>query len=87
MNLVSPGMIATAEVRAHFMQLAKKHDWGEDWGEIQKRAMEGRFENPTGRISEIEEVAALVAFVASERAGSINATNLRIDGGSSDCAV
>ena len=40
-----------------------------------------------GRLAEIDEVASLVAFLASDRAGYINAANLRIDGGASDCAI
>ena len=86
-NLVSPGVIATAEVKTQFTKLAERKGWGEDWSEIQRRAIEGRFENPMGRLAEIDEVASLVAFLASDRAGYINAANLRIDGGASDCAI
>jgi len=39
-------------------------------------------DNPTGRLGRPEEVADLVAFVASPLAGYINGANLRIDGGS-----
>ena len=39
-------------------------------------------DNPTGRLGRREEVADLVAFVASPLAGYINGANLRIDGGS-----
>jgi NAD(P)-dependent dehydrogenase (short-subunit alcohol dehydrogenase family) len=86
-NLVSPGIIATAEVKAMFMRRAQKEGWGDDWGEIQKKAVRELFDNPTGRIAEVEEVASLVAFVASERAGYINGAHYRIDGGASDCAI
>ncbi len=41
--------------------------------------------NPTGRIGRIEEVGALVAFLASDLAGYINGADIRIDGGSADC--
>jgi NAD(P)-dependent dehydrogenase (short-subunit alcohol dehydrogenase family) len=47
----------------------------------------GLLDNPIGRMAEIEEVASLVAYLASERSGAINGTNIRIDGGASDCAV
>ena len=50
-------------------------------------ALKEMFPNPTGRLADVEEVGDLVAFVASERASYINATNLRIDGGASDLAV
>jgi NAD(P)-dependent dehydrogenase (short-subunit alcohol dehydrogenase family) len=86
-NVVSPGIIATKEVKAAFLRRAQKKGWGDDWETIQKNAQSEMFANPTGRIAEIEEVASLVAFVASERAGYINGTNLRIDGGATDCAI
>jgi NAD(P)-dependent dehydrogenase (short-subunit alcohol dehydrogenase family) len=38
--------------------------------------------NPTGRLGRPDEVANLVAFVASPLADYINGANLRIDGGS-----
>src|ERR1700722_10252326 len=37
--------------------------------------------NPVGRMGRVEEVASLVAFVASPLADYINGSNLRIDGG------
>lgn len=40
-----------------------------------------RKEMPIGRFSSAEEVAALIAFVASPRAGSITGTTITIDGG------
>jgi NAD(P)-dependent dehydrogenase (short-subunit alcohol dehydrogenase family) len=86
-NLVSPGIIATAEVKETFMRRAERKGWGSDWETVQRKALGDMFANPTGRFAEIEEVASLVAFVASERAGYINATNLRIDGGASDLAL
>jgi 3-oxoacyl-[acyl-carrier protein] reductase len=84
---VSPGIIATAEVKQSFMRRAERKGWGSDWETIQQKALGDMFANPTGRFAEIEEVADLVTFVASERAGYINATNLRIDGGASDLAL
>ncbi len=86
-NLVSPGMIATAEVKAMIWRRAEKQGWGTDWAVVQREAVKQMFDNPTGRIAEVDEVADLVAFVASDRAGYINGANLRIDGGSADCAI
>ena len=42
--------------------------------------------NPSGKIAEVEEVASLVAYLASTWSGAINGTNVRIDGGASDIA-
>jgi len=86
-NLISPGLIGTAEVKAMFMRRAEQRGWGTDWAEVQRRAAQELFDNPSGRVAEVDEVASLVAFVASERAGYINGTQLRIDGGAADCAV
>jgi len=86
-NLVSPGIIATKEVVAHAMQRAKRQGWGDDWESAKQGILKEMFPNPTGRLAEVSEVADLVVFVASERAGYINATNLRIDGGATDAAL
>jgi NAD(P)-dependent dehydrogenase (short-subunit alcohol dehydrogenase family) len=86
-NVVSPGIIATKEIEALFRKRARERGWGDDWDEIQRRGAQELFDNPSGRLAEVEEVASLVAFVASERAGYINGTQLRIDGGAADCAI
>lgn len=84
-NTVSPGMLATAEVRESLERRAKKEGWGTDWHEIERRASRDFMANPTGRLGRTEEVGHLVAFLASELAGYINGANLRIDGGTADC--
>jgi NAD(P)-dependent dehydrogenase (short-subunit alcohol dehydrogenase family) len=84
---VSPGIIATQEVRATLERRAEKKGWGSDWESIGREASRDIFPNPTGRIAEIEEVASLVAFVASAPASYINGANLRVDGGAADSAL
>ena len=81
-NTVSPGLIATREVKAMMMRRAQREGWDGDWDEIQRRGLKGFMDNPTGRIGTVEEVGDLVAFLVSDRAGYINGSNLRIDGGS-----
>ena len=86
-NLVSPGIISTREVKEAIWKRAEKEGWGDDWAVVQKKAMEGMFENPVGRFAEPEEVADLVVFLVSARAAYINGCTLRIDGGAADVAV
>jgi len=80
-NTVSPGFVRTEQVEAGYRRLAKKLGRGESWDEVVKLIIERDFPNPCGRIAEREEVADLVAFLASRRAAFINGQNIRIDGG------
>ncbi len=84
-NTVSPGIIATAEVRESLERRARRAGVSGGWREVQRFAAQDLLPNPTGRIGEVEDVGHLVAFLCSDLAGYINATNLRIDGGAADC--
>lgn len=72
---VSPG-----SVRTPILELAARTFDGPD---TDVEAVFRRFgeAHPIGRIGEPEEIAALVAFLASERAGFITGSDHRIDGG------
>ncbi len=82
-NTVSPGIIATDGVKQFYLGLAARFGWGSDWGVIEHHILTEVLPNPTGKLGTVEEVADLIAFLASPRSGYINAANLRIDGGSS----
>ena len=86
-NCVSPGILATDEVKAALVAASKRRGGSDRFEEIEAEMVARRFPNPCGRAGRIEEVGALVAFLASPLAGYINATNLRIDGGSADSAL
>ena len=64
-NAVLPGLVATEQVRAMPPEVMRR------WLEVL----------PAGRLIEAEEVAALIAFLASPAAGSITGEALGIDGG------
>ncbi len=61
--------------------MAAERGWGNEWADIEKGAVRDLVPNPTGRVGQVEEVAALIAFVASPVAGFINGANIRVDGG------
>lgn len=86
-NCVSPGVLATAEVEAHFRARAARKGWGEDWNEIEKRAIAETMGggSPASRFGLPAEVAATVVYLASRQAAYINAVDLRVDGGAADC--
>ena len=80
-NTVSPGLIHTEEMEAAYKLRAAKKGWPQNWPELEARIVEHDFPNPSGRLARRQEVADLVAFLASNRAGFINGQNIRIDGG------
>lgn len=80
-NTVAPGLIRTESVEAGFRMKAKKKGWGNDWDTIVEHIVKDDYPNPCGRIAERQEVADLVAFLCSPKAGFINGQNIRIDGG------
>jgi NAD(P)-dependent dehydrogenase (short-subunit alcohol dehydrogenase family) len=82
-NTVSPGIIVTPGVEAFYRAEATRRGWGQDWPAIEASVLGEVLDNPAGRLGRPDEVADLVAFVASPLAGYINGANLRIDGGSS----
>jgi 3-oxoacyl-[acyl-carrier protein] reductase len=75
-NNVMPGFTRTerltelAEKRAQIKGCDPKDIWAIWHGEI-----------PMGRVGEVEELAALVAFLASEQASYITAQSIAVDGG------
>ena len=77
-NLVSPGLIHTPEVEEAYTARGRKKGWGETWAEIEPHVAA---DIPIGRISRREEIADVVAFLASPRADSIHGQNIRVDGG------
>lgn len=80
-NLVSPGLILTPEVRDAYLERGKRKGWGTTWEEIEPIVAK---DIPIGRIVTREEVAALVVFLASPLADGIHGQNIRVDGGSLD---
>ncbi|MDZ4367875.1 MAG: SDR family oxidoreductase [Afipia sp.] len=76
---VSPGWIATEGSIAFAERLSGQHGVSVEAGK--KMIMNALGGIPIGRPAEPGEVASLIAFLASERAGSITGTEHVIDGG------
>lgn len=80
-NLVSPGLIRTKEVEERFLAQGRERGWGTTWEEVEPHVLKNFMGNLTGHIPLPEEIADLVAFMASPRSSAIDALNIRIDGG------
>lgn len=76
---VSPGWIETEASVRLAERLGAEHGGSVEDGK--RRIMESLGGIPIGRPSTPEEVASLIAFLASDRAGSITGTEYVIDGG------
>jgi 3-oxoacyl-[acyl-carrier protein] reductase len=75
-NNVCPGYTLTARLEELFEMRAKAA--GVTIEEIRKQSAAAV---PIGRLSRPDEFAALVAFLCSERASSMNGTTIQVDGG------
>jgi 3-oxoacyl-[acyl-carrier protein] reductase len=81
-NTISPGIIVTDAVEEWYRKVGPQNGWGETWTEIEQGILRDVLPNTVGRLGHIEEVAALVTFLASPLSAFINGSNYRIDGGS-----
>ncbi len=77
-NMISPGFIETAGAHGKIVQLAQSSGITE--GAARQRIMNMIGGIPIGRPGVPEEVAELVAFLASDRAASIHGADYVIDG-------
>jgi NAD(P)-dependent dehydrogenase (short-subunit alcohol dehydrogenase family) len=77
-NVVSPGVVKTALMLEFIEGIAKSSNITADEA---FNAVMDKVGVPMGRMAEPEEVASLVAFIASEEAKYITGTNYSVDGG------
>jgi 3-oxoacyl-[acyl-carrier protein] reductase len=75
-NVVAPGYMRTGRVEDLAVERARNEE--RDVDEVLAE-MSGRI--PMGRMGEPEELAALVAFLASARASYLTGTTIQVDGG------
>jgi 3-oxoacyl-[acyl-carrier protein] reductase len=83
-NTVSPGLIHTPETESYLRHLAGKRGWGDRWDDIEANGVRELTGAAVRRMARPEEVAALVAFLASAHAAYLNGANFRVDGGATD---
>lgn len=81
-NAVTPGTIATEGVRAGFVEWAKQLGWSDlDWATIERRFTNEIIPQPTKHFGRPEDIARMVAFIASPQASYMTGSNYRVDGG------
>lgn len=80
-NVVSPAFVMTPLVEGMLAEEAEKRDISAEEAET-AFIVENRPNIVVGRAGAPEETAAVVAFLASERASFITGSNYRVDGGS-----
>ena len=80
-NTVTPGPVLTHMLEGWIRDIAKARGWSGDLPEWERQFATDVRTNPLGRVGRVEELADLLAFLASPRAGFINGANIRVDGG------
>jgi len=80
-NTVSPGAVLTPALETWMRDLARQMNWGDDWAVIERRYITEFFPQPVPRIGHVEDIANMVAVLASPLSSYITGANVRIDGG------
>jgi len=83
-NAVAPGWIYTDAAEALVERIATSA--GIDAAAARQRILDALGSIPLGRPAQPEEVAELIAFLASDRAAAIHGAEYTIDGGTVPCA-
>jgi 3-oxoacyl-[acyl-carrier protein] reductase len=81
-NTISPGNVLTEAMQSYLPKMGAAEKWPEtDVLELERRFVAEKWPSPAGRMGRVEEIAALIAFLASKHSAYITGTNYRIDGG------
>jgi NAD(P)-dependent dehydrogenase (short-subunit alcohol dehydrogenase family) len=81
-NTVSPGCTRTDMFERTLTAMGDARGWPEDLDQREQKFMDlGVFPCASDRYGRPDDIGALIAFLASPRAGFVNGANYRIDGG------
>jgi 3-oxoacyl-[acyl-carrier protein] reductase len=79
-NIVSPGLIQTPTIRKWLEFVRRQENWPDD-PEFVERAYAEKLQQSVPRIGQPEDIAAVVAFMASPLSSYVNGARLAVDGG------
>jgi 3-oxoacyl-[acyl-carrier protein] reductase len=86
-NTVSPGIIATDEIREMFTLRARERGLPQDWASVERMILDTAMANPSGRVATPDDIGRVVAFLAGEVGWHVNGAHLRVDGGACDAVT
>jgi NAD(P)-dependent dehydrogenase (short-subunit alcohol dehydrogenase family) len=80
-NTVSPGTIFTPAVESTFRAWAQELGWSDDWNEIERRFVHDKIPIAADHFGQPEDIARMVALLASPLSNYMTGANYRVDGG------
>jgi 3-oxoacyl-[acyl-carrier protein] reductase len=81
-NVVTPGAILTETMQSNMVPLARQMGWADtDLVQLEQRLATEKWPNNIGRMGRPADIAATIAFLASEFSSHMSASNFRVDGG------
>ena len=81
-NTISPGNVLTEALESNLPRIGEANGWPETDIETLEKRFAQQWHSLVGRTGRVDEIAALICFMASAHSAYITGTNYRIDGGS-----
>lgn len=75
-NAISPGLTNNTGVQDLLHMMVEAHGWPSEPADLEQKAVSAWAPNPVGRMGRVDEIANLVAFVASLLTDYMNGSNL-----------